>query len=145
VSCLHVCIYTMCVKCLKEGIQSLGTEVTGICEPRCGCSDSNMDPLSKQLLLTIEPSLQSIKLYALESGKWKMFKILRNLMHSIHTPGLWKIESFQLPWRGCPTGEQSKEEVNRRVKVRQSSAQEWKKKCFQENRTAGMLVSERVP
>lgn len=38
---------------------SLGTGVTGSCEPLCACWELNSGPLQKQpVLLTIEPSLQ---------------------------------------------------------------------------------------
>ena len=62
--CLHVCLCTTSLACLwrsEEGIWSLGTGVTDICEPACGCCGLNPGPLQEQqVLLTTETPLQPL-------------------------------------------------------------------------------------
>lgn len=44
----------------EEDVRFPVTGVTYACEPLCWCWDPNPDPLAEQVLLTAEPSLQSL-------------------------------------------------------------------------------------
>jgi hypothetical protein len=57
----YVSVHHACARCLwgEESIPSLGTGVTGSCEPLCGCWELRPGLLQEQLvLLSAEPSLQ---------------------------------------------------------------------------------------
>lgn len=59
---LYVCaihVWLVHAEAGKEGVRSLGTEITGSCELLCGCWKLNLGPLEEQpVILTDKLSLQ---------------------------------------------------------------------------------------
>lgn len=63
ISALPACIYVchVCVWCPQRsegGIRSLGTEISDVCKPPCGCWVLNLGPVEERVVLTLESSLQ---------------------------------------------------------------------------------------